>query len=139
MCPRCAHTHYRPTIRHSWNTLHMMIRNGPISPDYLAPRSLAQPSGIHLRLRLTTWKRGSTDWYPVWWKVVVTIKDSGNMGASTRPAAVVDGGLVSKPGTPPAVRTGRHNHPVTQRQQTNVEPCVVTFRVSYVYQDLVLH
>jgi len=70
-----------------------------------------------VQLNLTAWESRATEWNPVWWKEIVSIKFCRKAWSGTWPVAVVDGCLVSKPGAPPAVCTRRHDHTVTERQK----------------------
>jgi len=89
-------------------------------------------------IKLTAWEYRSADWYPAGWKVIVAGELREKWRANTRPITEIDSGLVSEPCAPPAIRSSRHDHSVTHRQEGEVEPGVVAFRVNHINKDFVL-
>ena len=66
---------------------------------------------------------------PLRWKIVFAGKPAGYIGAGSRPVAVVDGGFVGEPRSPPSVTSRRQYQRVTRGQQRHVKSDAVTFRV----------
>jgi len=89
-------------------------------------------------IKLIAWEYRSADWYPAGWKEIVAVEYTEMRRANTRPVTEIDSGLVSEPCAPPAIRSSRHDHSVTHRQEGEIEPGVVTFRVNHINKNHVL-
>ena len=63
------------------------------------------------------------------WKEICPSEDPGEIGTRSRPVLIVDRRSVGEPGSPPPVRSRRHDDVITSSQQRHVETSDVSVRV----------